>query len=190
MGLPKRNDITAEEYLEVERLSLNKHEFFAGEIFAMSGASLPHNIIFSNTIGNLSFKLKGKSCRPYGSDLRVHIPQNTLYTYPDITIVCGKPETTDDHLDTIKNPAVIIEILSKTTRGYDKGEKFTLYRDISSLKNYILIDSQHIRIENFYRNEDDSWILREYKSLDDELLIEAINESLVLSDIYFEVFDV
>jgi Uma2 family endonuclease len=187
--LSKSKEITAAEYLETERLSLNKHEFFAGEIFAMSGASLSHNIIFSNSFASLSVKLKGKSCRPYGSDLRVHIPQNTLYTYPDITIICGKPETTDDHLDTITNPIVIIEILSKSTRGYDKGEKITLYRDIPSLKSYILIDSEDIRIENFNRNADESWTLREYKSLDDQLVIEAIEESILLSDIYFEVFD-
>ena len=189
MGIPNPKYVTAEQYLETERLSQDKHEYFAGEVFAMSGASLSHNIIFSNTIGSLSFKLKGKPCRPFGSDLRVHIPNNTLYTYPDISIICGKPETTDDHKDTVVNPTVLIEILSKSTRGYDKGEKFTLYRDIESLKNYILIDSEQIRVENFNRNADNSWILREYKSLEDTLMIEALDEVLLLSDIYFEVFD-
>jgi Uma2 family endonuclease len=188
MGFPDVKYITQEEYLEAERQALDKHEYYAGEIFAMSGASLPHNIIFSNTIGSLSAKLKGKPCRPFGSDLRVHIPKNTLYTYPDITIICGQPKTTDDKMDTVTNPSVIIEILSKSTYDYDKGQKFTLYREIATLKEYILIDSMAIRVETLTRNEDDSWTFREYKSLYGEFTIETVGEMMKLSDIYFEVF--
>ncbi|MFZ1525877.1 MAG: Uma2 family endonuclease, partial [Saprospiraceae bacterium] len=134
MGLPEKQYFTPEQYLESERLALEKHEFYLGEIFAMSGASFRHNQIFKNTYGNLFNKLKGKPCQPYGSDLRIHIPNNSLYTYPDISIICGKPEMTDTVKDTITNPSVIIEILSKSTYDYDKGQKFTLYRDIDSLR--------------------------------------------------------
>ena len=189
MGVPETKYITQDEYLNAERVAVDKHEYYAGEIFGMSGASLPHNIIFSNTIGSLSSKLKGKSCRPFGSDLRVHIPGNTLFTYPDITIICGKPETTDDKMDTITNPSVIIEILSKSTRDYDKGQKFTLYRDIDTLKEYILIDSEALRVETLTRNDDNSWTFKEYKSMDDIFMIEAIKEDMLLAAIYFEVFD-
>lgn len=188
MGLPEAKYITQQEYLEAERDSLNKHEYYAGEIFAMSGASLPHNIIFSNLIGTLSEKLKGKNCRPFGSDLRIHIPHNSLYTYPDISIICGKPETTDEKKDTITNPSVIIEILSKSTRDYDKGQKFTMYRDIPSLNEYILIDSEMVSVETLTRNEDQSWTFREYRSLNDSFTIQTIQEVLVLADVYFEAF--
>ena len=189
MGLPEIQLVTAEEYLRAEREALNKHEYYRGQIFAMSGASLPHNIIFKNTFLNLGIKLKGKKCQPFGSDLRIHIPENSLYTYPDISIICGKPETTDDTKDTITNPSVIIEILSKSTRDYDKGQKFTLYRDITTLKEYILIDSETVSVETLTRNNDRSWTFREYRSLGDSFDIETIGESFAVSELYFEVFE-
>lgn len=189
MGLPEIQLVTAEEYLRAEREALNKHEYYRGQIFAMSGASLPHNIIFKNTFLNLGIKLKGKKCQPFGSDLRIHIPENSLYTYPDISIICGKPETTDDTKDTITNPSVIIEILSKSTRDYDKGQKFTLYRDITTLKEYILIDSETVSVETLTRNDDRSWTFREYRLLGDTFDIETIGESFSVSELYFEVFD-
>jgi Uma2 family endonuclease len=187
MGLPETKFITPNVYLEAERAALEKHEYFAGEIFAMSGASLTHNVIFRNTFGQLIAKLKGKKCQPFGSDLRIHIPKNTLFTYPDITVICGNPETTDDKMDTITNPSVIIEILLKSTRGYDKGQKFTLYRDIVSLKEYILIDSTSVRVETMTRNDDDSWTLRDFRSMDDSFAIQTIEEEMLLSDIYLDV---
>lgn len=188
MGLPEKQYITPEQYLESERLALEKHEFYLGEIFAMSGASFRHNQIFKNTYGNLFNKLKGKPCQPYGSDLRIHIPNNSLYTYPDISIICGKPEMTDTVKDTITNPSVIIEILSKSTYDYDKGQKFTLYRDIDSLREYILIDSMSIRVEHYFKNEDSSWTLKDYRTIDDKLNIETISFDLLLSDVYVDVF--
>ena len=188
MGLPEKQYITPEQYLESERLALEKHEFYLGEIFAMSGASFRHNQIFKNTYGNLFNKLKGKPCQPYGSDLRIHIPNNSLYTYPDISIICGKPEMTDTVKDTITNPSVIIEILSKSTYDYDKGQKFTLYRDIDSLREYILIDSMSFRVEHYFKNEDSSWTLKDYRTIDAKLNIETISADLLLSDVYVDVF--
>ena len=188
MGLPEKQYITPEQYLESERLALEKHEFYLGEIFAMSGASFRHNQIFKNTYGNLFNKLKGKPCQPYGSDLRIHIHNNSLYTYPDISIICGKPEMTDTVKDTITNPSVIIEILSKSTYDYDKGQKFTLYRDIDSLREYILIDSMSFRVEHYFKNEDSSWTLKDYRTIDDKLNIETISADLLLSDVYVDVF--
>ena len=124
MGAAELKYTIAADYLNAERLALDKHEYFQGEIFAMSGASIPHNRIFSNTFGDICFKLRGKKCEPFGSDLRIHIPKNSLFTYPDISIICGEIETTDDKFDTITNPSVIIEILSPSTRDYDIGKKF------------------------------------------------------------------
>ena len=184
---PKYNYISPEHYLEMERASDVKHEYYKGDVYAMSGASLPHNDIFHNVYGALTFFLKGKGCKPYGSDLRIHIPQNTLYTYPDISIICGKPETTDSFRDNIINPSVIIEILSKSTKDYDRGTKFTLYRNIKTLTEYILIDSTSISVEIFTRQKDNSWILTEFKQLSDSFVITTINLTLHLTDIYEDV---
>ncbi|MEC4003850.1 Uma2 family endonuclease [Flavobacterium sp. SUN052] len=195
MGAPEIKCITPEEYLEAERLALDKHEYYKGEVFllnktdvtAMSGASVAHNVLFSNLFGELYSNLKGKPCRPYGSDLRIHIPKNSLFTYPDISIICGDVETTDDKFDTAKNPTVIIEILSPSTRDYDKGGKFTLYRDIDSLKEYILVDTEKILVEKFSRNTDNSWLLTEYKNLEESFTITSVATTLSLKTIYEDV---
>jgi Uma2 family endonuclease len=181
---PKYNYISQEEYLEMERASLEKHEYYQGEIFAMSGASFKHNRVFSNLFGEIQGKLKDKNCVPFGSDLRIHIPKNTLYTYPDISIVCGEIDTADDKFDTATNPTVIIELLSQSTRNYDKLEKFSLYRDIASLKEYILVDTQKIHIENYVRNADNTWQLTDYNAISDNLIITAVNISVSIADIY------
>lgn len=184
MGLPEMTYISIEEYLNSERLTSVKHQYYKGEVFAMGGTSLQHNIIFKNTFGHLFSKLKGKNCQPFGSDLRIHIPGNSLFTYPDISIICGKPETTDDKFDIVTNPSVIIEILSETTRNYDKGGKFTLYREIETLQEYILIDSESVRVEKFKKNDDQSWQLTEYKELQDTFTVETINEDFHLLELY------
>lgn len=181
---PKYNYISEQDYLETERVALDKHEYYQGEVFAMSGASLKHNRVFSNLFGEIQNKLKGKSCQPYGSDLRIHIPKNTLYTYPDISIICGNPELTDEHFDTATNPTVIIELLSKSTRNYDRFEKFSLYREITSLNEYILIDTQKLHIEKHIRNADNSWQLTDYYSISDSITISSVNVTISLTDIY------
>ena len=184
---PKYNYISPEQYLEMERASETKNEYFNGEVFAMSGASLNHNIVVStvNTIV-LPF-LKGKACNMFGSDLRIHIPKNSLYTYPDFSIICGKPEMTDDIKDTVINPSVIIEVLSKSTKDYDRGTKFNLYRSIKTLKEYVLIDSTSISVEVFTRQENNSWILTEFKQLSESFFITTIGLTLHLADIYEDV---
>ncbi|HAT75971.1 MAG TPA: Uma2 family endonuclease [Flavobacterium sp.] len=184
MGLPEIHYISEKDYLDAERLALDKHEYYQGEIFAMSGASIAHNKIAMNSSVDIAAKLKGKKGQSFGSDLRIHIPRNTLYTYPDISIICGEIETTDDKFDTITNPSVIIEILSPLTRNYDKGEKFTLYREIDSLQEYILIDSERISVEKFIRNSDKSWQLTEYKNLEQSFSIATVGIEMKLFDIY------
>jgi Uma2 family endonuclease len=174
--------LTKEEYLRFERTSTEKHEYFQGEIFLMSGAGRRHNIIFSNLFIEIGIKLRGKSCRPYGSDMRVYIPQNTLFTYPDISIFCGEMELLDD--DNAIAPTVIIEILSPSTKSYDRGDKFKLYRDIPTLHEYILVDSEAVGIEVFRLNSSQHWELEELKSADQDLVINAIQFKLPLKAIY------
>ena len=185
--IPKYNYITAEEYLMAERTAAEKHEYYNGEVFAMSGASANYNEIFSNLFGEIAHKLKGKGCKPYGSDLRIHIPKNTLYTYPDISIICGEMNLTDDKFDTATNPSVIIEILSRSTRNYDRLEKFSLYRDIDTLQEYILADSQKIHIERYFRSNNNTWQLMDYYFKEDSLVISTVNISISLKDIYLDI---
>jgi Uma2 family endonuclease len=179
--------ISIEAYLEMENAALEKHEYYQGEVFAMSGAKVPHNTIASNLMVQLGIKLKGKKCRPYGSDQRIHIPSNTLFAYPDISIVCGEVITLNNDEYNVLNPTVIIEVLSKSTKNYDRGEKFKLCRDINTLKEYVLVDSESIHIEVFRLNEKDHWELEEYNIDNKELEIRSINETILLSDIYDDV---
>lgn len=175
---------TVPEYLEIENAATEKHEYYKGEIFAMSGAKVRHNIIAGNTFAALINKLKSKQCRPFNSDQRIHIEKNTLFTYPDLSIICGEVKTLNDDEFNILNPSVIIEVLSPSTKSYDRGEKFKLYRDIATLKEYILIDSESVNIEAFYINEHGNWELKEYKSIDEILSLNSIDTFLELKEIY------
>jgi Uma2 family endonuclease len=179
-----KKNFTIEEYLELETAATEKSEYYKGEIFAMSGALLPHNIIAVNVLVSLHQKLKGKGCRPFNSDMRIHIEKNTLFTYPDISVVCGEPKTFNNDNFNLLNPLVIVEVLSKSTKNYDRGDKFKLYRDIPTLKEYILIDSQTVSVEIFRINEKNHWELEELVSIEDSLTIAALKLAISLEDIY------
>ncbi|SFP65419.1 Uma2 family endonuclease [Parafilimonas terrae] len=176
--------VTQQDYLAFERSALDKHEYYKGEIFAMSGASFKHNLIESNLRGTLHDFLKDKGCNEFGSNLRIHIPSNTLYTYPDIIILCDDPAFVDDEFDTITNPSVIIEILSPSTANYDRGAKFDLYREITSLHEYLLIDSTAIHAVLYVKNDDNTWTLSETKDLGQSLTIPSINFTVGIAEIY------
>ena len=179
-----KKKLTVEEYLRWEKESVEKNEYYRGEIFAMAGAGARHNIIAVNMLREISLALKGKPCRPYGSDLRVHIPENTLFTYPDISIICGDIIPSKEDTDTAILPAVIIEILSPSTKQYDRGEKFKLYREIPSLKEYIMVDAESIFIESFSINSSSHWELTEYKNTEGSLPILSVGLLLAIADIY------
>ena len=177
-----KSKFTAEEYLQIEKDSPTKNEYFKGEIFAMAGAGPRHNVIFSNLFGELAHRLKGRPCRPYGSDLRIHIPKNTLYTYPDISIICE--EIVSSKADTAVQPTVLIEILSPSTKNYDRGGKFILYRDIPTLREFVLIDSESISAEAFRINKNGHWELEDYRSIEDVLTIPIVDVSITLKELY------
>ena len=179
-----KEKISIKKYLEMENAAVEKHEYYKGEIFAMSGSKVPHNAISGNLYVALANRLKGKKCKPFNSDQRIHIPPNTLFTYPDISIICGEVITLNDDDYNVLNPVTIIEVLSKSTKNYDRGEKFKLYRDISTLKEYILADSESIQIEVFRLNEKSHWELEEYNSINDLLHVKVIKEKIPLSEIY------
>ncbi len=168
----------------MEKEALEKHEFFKGEIFAMAGAGARHNVIFSNLFTDIGMRLKGKPCKPYGSDMRIHVAKNTLFTYPDISIICGEIIPSELDEDTATLPTVLIEILSPSTKDYDRGGKFILYRDIPTLKEYIMVDSQAIFIEAYRVNERGHWELEEYRSVENILTILSVDVSMPLKEIY------
>jgi len=178
---------TEQEYLELERKAEYKSEFFGGEIFAMAGTTNPHNIITVNFLILLGTKLRGKGCRPYGSDMRVHTPINSLYAYPDISVVCGEKKFLDNVFDTLLNPVFICEVLSKSTADYDTGGKFMRYRSIESLKEYWVISSLECRLQKFVKQPNGSWLLTETTNVNDTVLIESLGEEVPLSEVYFEV---
>jgi Uma2 family endonuclease len=173
-----------EEYLQLENEALEKHEYYKGEIFAMSGAGNRHNIISINIIVSLANSLKGKSCQPFGSDMRIHIPQNTLFTYPDISIICGDIINPNEDGNSATNPTVIVEILSPSTRNYDRGVKFMLYRAIPTLQEYILVEAESIHVEQFAINKEGLWQLKEFSSNEDQFILESVDVNLRLRDIY------
>ncbi len=187
MAAPVLKHISSSDYLELERSSKEKHELFQGKIVAMAGASISHNRIVSNTIGNLNNFLKGKGCEVFPSDLRVHIPSSESFTYPDVTIICGNPEMVDYKQDTIKNPTVIIEVMSPTTEQYDRGTKFFYYIQIPSLQEYILIDSAKVFAQTIRKQTDGSWKFDELKNENDQLTLLSIAHQISLKEIYENV---
>lgn len=178
--------LTAEEYLAIERKTEFRSEYFAGEIFAMSGASREHNLIASNLNREIGEQLKDRPCEIYPSDMRVRVPSG-LYTYPDVVVVCGSPKFDDDHVDTLLNPLVLIEVLSESTADYDRGTKFKHYRQITSLREYVLVYQESAQIEHFVLGSDGKWSLTEIAGLDKTLSLESIECLIPLAEVYRKV---
>jgi Uma2 family endonuclease len=173
------------DYLNIERDAFEKHEYYRGEITLMAGASLNHNRLKENLSVEVGSFLKRKTCQAFTSDMRLHIPTDEYYTYPDMVIVCGKLQMLDNEDDTLLNPTVIVEILSKSTGNYDRGEKFERYRSIESFKEYILIDSKRVKVEIWRKNDENLWTLAfESSKLNDVIEIKSIEFSLKMEDIY------
>jgi len=180
--------MTPMEYLEFEKKSELKHEYFDGEVFAMVGATLNHNRIARNLTGLLWHRLSGTPCEVFASDMRVKIAAIEKYAYPDIVIVCDQIEMEDAGLDCVLNPLVIIEILSDSTEAYDRGQKFIHYQLIDSFQEYILISQHGCDVVKYVRNRNDAnWIYSSYADISQVITIESIDSELRLSDIYHRV---
>ncbi len=179
--------LTPAEYLAFERTQEYKSEYWAGQVLAMAGASERHNLIETNVIIALGSQLRGKSCKVYPSDMRVKVPATGLYTYPDVTVMCGKAQFEDIDRDTLLNPTVIVEILSKSTENYDRGKKFQNYRTLESLTEYVLIAQDAVHIEHYIRQPDNQWLLSEAKDLSAVVDLPTIQCTLALIDVYDKV---
>jgi Uma2 family endonuclease len=178
--------IPVSEYLALELRTHEKHEYLDGEVFAMTGASGPHNLIVTNVVSELRQQLKKRPCVVYPSDLRVKVSSTGLYTYPDAIVVCDKPQF-EQPGDTLLNPTVIVEVLSESTELYDRGKKFEHYRTLASLKDYILIDQLVTKVELYSRQPQQRWLLSEANRLTDSISIPSIDCVLSLSEIYDKV---
>ncbi len=178
---------TPEEYLALEEQVNYHNEYYQGEIFAMSGGSANHNRLIGGVYTILNAAFPDRWCEVFMSDMRLLVKKNDLYTYPDLMVICGKPKFVKGRTDTLTNPIVIIEVLSKSTEGYDRGTKFELYRALKSFQDYVLIAQNKIHIDHFHKLEDGRWVLQEFNHLEDGLVLETIGVELPLAQIYQKV---
>lgn len=153
----------------------------------MAGASERHNLLTTNLVMSLGSQVRGRSCKVYPSDMRVKIEKTGLYTYPDVVVVCGKAEFEDEEADTLLNPTMIIEVLSKSTENYDRGKKFENYRTLESLQEYVLVAQDAYRLEHYRRQLDQQWLFSELKGLQGTILLPTIACTLAMPDVYDKV---
>lgn len=185
--LEKNKVYTINEYLTLETNSNERHEYIKGEIFTMTGDIPNHNKIALNLAGALNFALKKQPFQVFVADQRLWIPNYEIYTYPDIMIVKDNLEFQEGRKDTLINAYIIIEVLSKSTRSYDKDEKFSAYRSMDSFCEYLLIDQYKIQIEHYSKTDKNQWLFREYTTEKDVILFDKINFEISVMDIYDKV---
>ena len=186
MSAPRTDFITSAKYLAIERKAEVRSEYIAGRMYAMSGASRPHSLITGNLNRELSSRMRGRDCEVHAVDMRVKVSPTGIYTYPDIAAVCGEARFEDEHVDTLLNPTVIIEVLSESTEAYDRGEKFAQYRRLESLREYVLVAQNKIRIEH-YRRDGAEWILSEISDPGGTLDLPSIGCRVGIAEIYDKV---
>jgi Uma2 family endonuclease len=179
--------LTDGEYLEIERAAEFKSEFFEGEMFAMAGGTPQHSLISANIAGEIGFRLKKSSYTVYNSNLRLKIEATGLFTYPDLSVICGPLQFAEGTKDTVLNPSLLVEVLSNSTEAFDRGKKFEHYRQIPSLQAYLLVSQKEPRIEQFIRQSDGCWMLNEAVGLDATLELPSLQISLPLAEVFDKV---
>ena len=180
---------TPEEYLALERKATLKNEYLNGEILAMSGASLAHTRITADIVTELNNQSRGGECEVISNDMRVKTGPRGAYFYPDVVVFCGKPQVEDNVFDTLLNPILVVEVLSPSTEAFDKGEKFMHYQELASLREYILVSLDKVRVEH-YRLAQTQWVQTELHAIEDVLNLASIGCELPLQDIYRRVPEV
>ncbi len=188
MSTQPRRRLRPEEYLEAERRAERKSEYYAGEVFALAGASREHNLLVTNLVAGLATRLRGGPCEVYPSDMRVKVRASGLYTYPDVTVVCGEPELEDEHLDTLLNPTLLIEVLSASTERHDRGFKADHYRRLETLREYLLVPQEEPRIERYRRRGEREWLLTEFRGLEGVIELDSVGCSLEAAEVFERVF--
>jgi Uma2 family endonuclease len=181
---PKYNYISPDEYLEMERASEEKHEYYDGYVIEMSGAGLTHNQITGNLLGEIGSYLKDKNCQILPSDMRICTPTRDAYMYPDASIVCGKAMLEDDKFDTLVNPTVIFEVWSPSTKKNDTGYKLIHYKNILTLKEYVMIDASKRFVQVVRKEENGAWRFEDITEKSSALYIQTIQLSISFDDLY------
>lgn len=180
-----KTPLSAEDYLALETTSAQKHEFIDGRVFAMAGATDSHITIALNVAMLLQSHLRGTECRTYISDMKLRIDRQNCFYYPDVFVTC---DARDRETNTFKrHPAAIVEVLSKSTEAFDRGDKFADYRTLETLREYILINHRHRRVECFRRSESNRWVLHTYTSETPRIDLAIANITLNLADVYEDV---
>ncbi len=179
--------LTEEQYLEIERLAEFKSEFHDGRMFAMSGGS-PNHALLSGSIIALLYAQMPPGCRVFSSDLRIKVSSAGLYTYPDCSVICGELQFAGDQNDVVTNPLLIVEVLSPSTEGYDRGKKFELYRTIPSFREYLVIHQDRRHVEHYSKRDDGSWLLRDH--VDGSVAIARLGAHIALADLYASAINV
>jgi Uma2 family endonuclease len=176
--------MSPEEFLKWERAAETRHEYANGQIYPMAGTSRQHVRITVNVTSGLHQRLRGKNCEPFSTDMRVWIPRRNAYNYPDVLVVCGEAQFLDNEFDTLLNPALVVEVLSPSTARRDLMAKFSDYRSLDSLKEYVVIAQNARSIEHFVKREDGIWAIQE---VGDELRLVTVPCVLTLDEIYDRV---
>jgi Uma2 family endonuclease len=187
MQITQQRYYTPEEYLELEEAAEYKSEYINGQIIPMAGGTINHNRISVNLSAALNFAFRQQDYEVFMGDLRLWIPQKLTYTYPDVMILAGEPEFFNNRKDIILNPQIIVEVLSKSTKGYDSEDKFQAYRTISTFQEYILIDQTRIHVEQFSKTGKKQWTLREYDEEDEAIALTTVPFEISLQDLYNKV---
>jgi len=187
MQVTQQKYYTPEEYLALEETAEYKSEYIDGQIIPMAGGTANHNRIAGNFYAVMNFAFRQKEYEVFNSDMRLWLPQKRIYTYPDAMIIVGEPEFYNNRTDIITNPQVIVEVLSKSTKGYDREDKFQAYRTIASFQEYLLIDQTRIHVEQFSKIGKKQWNLREYDEEDEAIALVTVPFEITLQDLYDKV---
>ncbi|MBX9254155.1 Uma2 family endonuclease [Desmonostoc muscorum CCALA 125] len=187
MQITKQRYYTPEEYLELEETADYKSEYIDGQIIPMAGGTANHNRISLNFSAGLNFAFRQQDYEVFMADVRLWIPQKRTYTYPDVMILAGEPEFFNNRKDIILNPQIIVEVLSKSTKGYDREDKFQAYRTIYTFQEYLLIDQTRIHVEQFSKTGKKQWALREYDEEDEAIALATVPFEISLQDLYNKV---
>ena len=187
MQVTEQRYYSPEEYLALEEAADYKSDYIDGQILPMAGGSTNHNQTAGNVYAELNFAFKKLDYRVFMSDVRLWIPKKRIYTYPDVMVIAGEPDYYNNRTDTITNPKIIIEVLSKSTQGYDRSGKFETYRTIPTFEEYLLFDQTKVYVEHFSKTEAKRWLFREYDESDEAIELSSVDFQIFLADAYNKV---
>ncbi len=190
MKAQKLPNLSIQEYLDLEIDSNTKYEYHNGEVYALAGGTLNHGMLCGNIYAEIRNKLreKGAKCKPFTSEVKLNVEKKNSFVYPDAMVVCGEIETSENEINSVTNPVLIIEVLSKTSANYDRGDKFYLYRQIPTFKEYVIIEQDKAVVDVHYKSENsDLWRITRFEGLNEKVKLQSIDIEISMSDLYFDI---